>query len=183
VGVGFSGDGNTGQVKGSCGVIGPADGNDSAECEEGCGKHVVERRVMIQTNRSHTIIHIAWWSKCWSDADRKCAPFYLEAYTFSWGLAKSRFYALSFPFPLYAYSDYLPLKWVRKCDKGPVFAFTLEQLSDLAWVHTYIPGPLNTLCDGLSRYPLLGLRVLAHRNHPSSHHPPRPPTRFLPGLA
>jgi hypothetical protein len=37
----------------------------------------------------------------------------------------------------------------------------LEQLSDLSWIHTYIPGPLNTLYDGLSRYPLLGPRVLA----------------------
>jgi transposase InsO family protein len=86
----------------------------------------------------------------------------LIADTFLWGLAKSRFYALSSPFPLYAYSDHLPLKWVRKCDKGPVSAFTLEQLSDLSWIHTYIPpGPLNTLYDGLSRYPLLGPRVLA----------------------
>jgi hypothetical protein len=67
---------------------------------------------LTQTNRSHTIthndasrLHIAWWSKCWSDADRKRAPFYLEADTFLWGLAKSRFYALSSPFPLYAYSE------------------------------------------------------------------------------
>jgi hypothetical protein len=121
------------------------------------------------TDRPHTIthndssrLHIAWWLKCWSEADRKRAPFYyLEADTFLWGLAKSRFYALSSPYPLYAYSDHLPLKWVRKCDKGPVSAFTLEQLSDLSWIHTYIPGPLNTLYDGLSRYPLLGPHVLA----------------------
>ncbi len=119
-------------------------------------------------NRTHTIthndairFHIAWWSKTWSDADRKRAPFYLEADTFLWGLAKSRFYALSSPYPLYASSNHLPLKWVRTCDKGPVSAFTLEQLSDLAWVHTYIPGPQNTLYDGLSRYPLLDPRVLA----------------------
>ncbi len=50
---------------------------------------------------------------------------------------------------------------MRKCDNGPVSAFTLEQLSDLSWIHTYIPGPQNTLYDGLSRYPLLGPRVLA----------------------
>ncbi len=123
---------------------------------------------LTQPNRPHTIIHndasrlhIAWWSKCWSDADRKRAPFYLEADTFLWGLAKSRFYALSTVYPLYSYNDHLPLKWVRKCDKGPVSAFTFEQLSDLSWVHTYIPGPQNTLYDGLSRYPLLGPRVLA----------------------
>jgi hypothetical protein len=42
-----------------------------------------------------------------------------------------------------------------------VSAFTLEQLSDMAWIHSYIPGPENTLYDGLSRCPLLGPRVLA----------------------
>jgi hypothetical protein len=26
--------------------------------------------------------HVAWWSKTWSEADRKRAPFYLEADTF-----------------------------------------------------------------------------------------------------
>ena len=31
----------------------------------------------------------------------------------------------------------------------------------MSWIHTYIPGPLNTLYDGLSRYPLLGPRILA----------------------
>jgi hypothetical protein len=62
---------------------------------------------------------------------------------------------------LYASSDHLPLKWVRHCEKGPVSAFTIEQLSDIHWVHFYIKGPDNTLFDALSRYPLLGPRVLA----------------------
>ena len=50
---------------------------------------------------------------------------------------------------------------MRHCDKGPVSDFTVEQLSDVSWVHSYIPGPDNTLFDALSRYPLLGPRVLA----------------------
>ncbi len=68
---------------------------------------------------------------------------------------------MSSPFPLYASSDHLPLKWVRQCEKGPVSSFTIEQLADLQWVHSYIKGPDNTLFDALSRYPLLGPRVLA----------------------
>ncbi len=55
----------------------------------------------------------------------------------------------------------MPLKWVRKCEKGPVSEFTIEQLSDLSWIHSYLPGPENSLFDALSRYPLLGPRVLA----------------------
>jgi hypothetical protein len=123
---------------------------------------------LIPSNRLHTIPHnldtrlnIAWFSKTWSEADRKRAPFYLEADTLLWGLAKCRFWALSSPFPLYASSDQLPLKWIRKCEKGPISEFTIEQLLDIQWVHSYITGPENSLFDALSRYPLLGPRVLA----------------------
>jgi hypothetical protein len=86
--------------------------------------HTIVR--LTTTNTLHTIPHtidtrhnIAWFSKVWSEADRKRAPFYLEADTLLWGLAKCRFWALSSPFPLYAFSDHLPLKWVRKCEKDP----------------------------------------------------------------
>ncbi len=123
---------------------------------------------LTDSNTLHTIPHnndtrlnIAWFSKTWSEADRKRAPFYLEADTLLWGLAKCRFWALSSPFPLYASSDHLPLKWIRKCDKGPVNEFTIEQLSDIQWIHSYISGSDNSLFDALSRYPLLGPRVLA----------------------
>ncbi len=98
---------------------------------------------LISSNRLHTIPHtldtrlnIAWFSKTWSEADRKRAPFYLEADTLLWGLAKCRFWAISSPFPLYTSSDHLPLKWIRKCEKGPVSEFTIEQLSDIQWVHS-----------------------------------------------
>jgi hypothetical protein len=120
------------------------------------------------SNTSHTIPHnsdtrlnIAWFSKTWSEADRKRASCYLETDALLWGLAKCRFWALSSPFPLYASSDHLPLKWIHKCEKEPVSEFTIEQLSDIQWVHSYIPGPENSLFDALSRYPLLGPRVLA----------------------
>ncbi len=68
---------------------------------------------------------------------------------------------MSSPFPLNAFSDHLPLKCIRTCDKGPVSEFTVEQLSDISWVHSYIKGSNNTLFDALSRYPCLGPRVLA----------------------
>jgi hypothetical protein len=42
-----------------------------------------------------------------------------------------------------------------------VSEFTIEQLSDFSWIHSYIPGPENSLFDALSRCPLLGQRVLA----------------------
>jgi hypothetical protein len=49
-----------------------------------------------------------------------------------------------------------------KCDKGPVSEFTIEQLFDIQWIHSYVPGPENSLFDAsFSRYPLLGPRVLA----------------------
>jgi hypothetical protein len=76
--------------------------------------------LLDDTHTAHTIPHndhirrvIAWFSKTWSDADRKRAPFYLEADALLWGLSKYRFWAMSSPFPLYASSDHLPLKWVQ----------------------------------------------------------------------
>ncbi len=113
------------------------------------------------TPLTHATNNIAWLSKVWSEADRKRALFYLEADTLLWGLAKCRFWALSSPFPLYAFSDHLPLNWVRKCEKGPVSEFTIEQLSDVSCIPSYLPGPEDSLFDALSRYPLLGPRVLA----------------------
>ena len=62
--------------------------------------------------------NICWFSRCWTEAERKRAPFYLEAHVLLWGLEKVRFWALSSPFPLYVTSDHLPLKWIRKCEKG-----------------------------------------------------------------
>ncbi len=62
---------------------------------------------------------------------------------------------------LYASSDHLPLKWIRKCEKGPVSKFTVEQLSDIQWIHSYVPGPEKSLFDALSCYPLLDPCVLA----------------------
>ncbi len=62
---------------------------------------------------------------------------------------------------MYVTSDHLPLKWIRKCEKGFISNWTIENLSDLHWVHSYLPGPDNSLFDSLSRYLMLGSRVLA----------------------
>ncbi len=68
---------------------------------------------------------------------------------------------VSLSFVRHASSDHLPLKWVPQCEKGPVSSFTIEQLADIQRVHSYIKGPDDMLFDALSRYPLLGPRVLA----------------------
>jgi hypothetical protein len=109
--------------------------------------HATHTIVRLTTNDVlHTIPHtvdtrhnIAWFSKVWSEADRKRAPFYLKADTLLWGLAKGRFWALSSPFPLYAFSDHLPLKWVRKCEKGPVSEFTIYRTALRSVVDPFLP--------------------------------------------
>ena len=101
------------------------------------------------------------FSKCWkTPALANRPPFYLEADALLWGLDITRFWSLSSPFPLYAQSDHLPLKWVKHSEKGPVSAFQIERLSDVDWVHSYVPGPSNHQ-DSYSRYPMLGPRQLA----------------------
>jgi hypothetical protein len=65
-----------------------------------------------------------------------------------------KYYALSSPFPLYTYSDHMPLKWMEKT----------EHLSEFNTVHQYIQGKVNTLPDyACSRYPMLGPKQLATR--------------------
>jgi hypothetical protein len=60
----------------------------------------VSNSLHIIAHNLNTRLNIAWFSKTWSEADRKRAPFYLEADTLLWGLAKCRFWALASPFPL-----------------------------------------------------------------------------------
>jgi hypothetical protein len=97
------------------------------------------------------------------EALRLRPPFYLEADALLWGTNEVKFYALSSPFPLYTYSDHLPLNWMKKSEKGPVSQFLVEQLSELDTIHQYIPGHLNSVADALSRFPLLGPKQLAPR--------------------
>jgi transposase InsO family protein len=106
---------------------------------------------------------IAFFSKAWTEAQRLRPPFYLEADSLLWCTNETKFYALSSPFPLYTYSDHMPLQWMRKSEKGPVSQFLIEQLSELDTVHQYIQGHLNSVADAASRYPLLGPKRLAPR--------------------
>ena len=106
---------------------------------------------------------IAYFSKAWTDSQRLRPPFYLEADSLLWATDESKFYALSSPFPLYTYSDHMPLSWMRKSEKGPVSQFLIEQLSELETEHQYIQGHLNSVADATSRYPLLGPKRLAPR--------------------
>ena len=106
---------------------------------------------------------ISYFSKAWTDTERKKPPFYLEASALLWGIEKCRIYALSSRFPLHTYSDHLPLRWMDKCDKGAISSFMIEQLSDIERVHSYIPGEENVISDAVSRYPMLGPNRIAPR--------------------
>jgi hypothetical protein len=107
-------------------------------------------------------------SKAWDDTQRLRPPFYLEGDLLLWCTEKSRYYALSSPFPLYTYSDHMPLKWMEKPEKGPISSFILERLSDVETIHQYIQGRVNTLPDACSRYPMLGPKRLATRGQANS---------------
>jgi hypothetical protein len=106
---------------------------------------------------------IAHLSKAWTDSQRLRPPYYLEADSLLWATDEVKFYALSSPFPLYTYSDHMPLSWMEKSEKGPVSQFLIEQLSELETEHQYIQGHLNSVADAASRYPLLGPKRLTPR--------------------
>jgi hypothetical protein len=106
---------------------------------------------------------IQFLSKSWGESERNRPPFYLEADALLWAMNKTKFYSLSSPFPLYTYSDHLPLQWMNKSEKGPVSQFMIENLSELDVIHQYITGPSNSIADAVSRHPLLGPQRLAPR--------------------
>ena len=106
---------------------------------------------------------VQFLSKAWNESQRNRPPFYLEADALLWSTDKCKFYALSSPFPLYTYSDHLPLQWMNASTKGPVSQFLIENLSEIETIHQYISGPTNSIADAASRYPMLGPRRLAPR--------------------
>jgi hypothetical protein len=78
---------------------------------------------------------------------------------------KSKYYALSSPFPLYTYSDHMPLNWMGKTEKGPISSLIIERLSEL---HTVLPGKLNSIPDRCSRFPMLGPKRMETRGYANS---------------
>ena len=86
-----------------------------------------------------------------------------------WGTLKSKHYALCSSFPLYTYSDHMPLSWIDKTEKGPISSFIIEKLSDIETTHQYIQEKVNTVPDAFcSRYPMLGPKRLATRGFMNS---------------
>ena len=59
---------------------------------------------------NHAVIFFL--SKAFDETQRLQPPFYLEGDSLLWCTLKCKFYALSSPFPLYTYSDHMPLKWM-----------------------------------------------------------------------
>jgi hypothetical protein len=113
---------------------------------------------------------IFFLSKAFDETQRLRPPFYLEGDSLLWCTLKAKFYALSSPFPLYTYSDHMPLRWMEKTEKGPISSFIIEHLAEFETVHQYIQGKHNTLPDSCSRYPMLGPKRLATRGLANSVH-------------
>jgi hypothetical protein len=89
---------------------------------------------------------IFFLSKAFNETQGLKPPFYLEGDALLWGTEKFRYYALSSRFPLYTYSDHMPLNWMQKTDKGPISSFIIERLSEIETVHQYIiQGRLNAI--------------------------------------
>jgi hypothetical protein len=116
-----------------------------------------------KTHAPENHVVIFFLSKAFDETQRLRPPFYLEGDSLLWCTKKSKYYALSSRFPLYTYSDHMPLKWMEKTEKGPISSFILEHLSEIETVHQYIQGKVNTLPDACSRYPMLGPKRLVTR--------------------
>jgi hypothetical protein len=110
---------------------------------------------------NHAVIFFL--SKVHTETHRLKPPFYIEGDALLWGTHKCKYYALSSRFPLYTYSDHMPLNWMQKTEKGPINSFIIERLSEIETIHQYIQGKMNGIPDSCSRYPMLGPKQLAAR--------------------
>jgi hypothetical protein len=66
----------------------------------------------LHAPENHAVIFFL--SKAFDETQRLRPPFYLEGDSLLWCTKKSKYYALSSRFPLYTYSDHMPLKWKRQ---------------------------------------------------------------------
>jgi hypothetical protein len=114
----------------------------------------------------HAVIFFIF--KAFNETQRVKHPFYLEGDALLWATDKSRYYALSSPYPPHTYSHHMPLNWMHKTEKGPISSFIIERLAEIDTVHQYVQGKLNTLPDACSRFPMLGPRDLAPRGYTHS---------------
>ncbi len=110
---------------------------------------------------NHAVIFFL--SKSFTETERLKPPFYQEGDSLLWGTWKSTYYALSSPFPLYTYSDHMPLNWMVKTEKGPISSFIIERLSEIHTAHQCIPGKLNSIPDSCSRFPMLDPKLMETR--------------------
>jgi hypothetical protein len=115
---------------------------------------------------NHAVIFFL--SKSFTETERLKPPFYLEGDSLLWGTFKAKYCALSSPFPLYTYSDHMPLNWMGKTEKDPISSFIIERLSELHTIHQYIPGKLNSIPDSCSRFPMLGPKRMETRGYANS---------------
>ena len=104
---------------------------------------------------------IRYYSKSWDDAMRRRPPYYKEADALITGMTLASYYSLATPFPLLAKTDQAPLRYIDTSAKGPVVAWRIENLGGIPYEIEYVPGKLNVAPDALSRYPMLGPKVLA----------------------
>jgi hypothetical protein len=59
-------------------------------------------------------------SKAFDETQRLKPPFYLEGDSLLWGTWKSKYYALCSKYPLFTYSDHIPLNWTHKTERDPI---------------------------------------------------------------
>lgn len=101
------------------------------------------------------------YSKAWKNERRRYPPYYLEAIALLAGLTKAREFSDCTPYPVVAYTDHLPLTYIKKSSRGPVSAWRIENLAGLDYHVRYRPGAANIIPDALSRYPVLGPQRLS----------------------
>ena len=88
-------------------------------------------------------------------------PYHKEAKACMNAMGLIQPFASGSPFRVQVFTDHSPLTWIKHTSgKCPVSQFLVDKLSSMDFLMNYIKGPDNIVADAISRFPMLGPRVL-----------------------
>ena len=126
----------------------------------GMGAHLCQLRHPVADEDLHKVpdenkLTIAFYSARFDDNMQQRPVYYREAKAIMWGLEKSKEFTEQNPHEVCVVTDHSPLQWIKSTHKGAVSAWLIENAAETDFRVVYIPGPVNTTADALSRVPFV----------------------------
>jgi hypothetical protein len=102
---------------------------------------------------------IAYFSKKYTLAETRWAPYVREAYALTWALSKSKDFVQAAQDTPIVFIDQKPLLWLSSARSPKVVRWVVEILQELDYKLVYRPGPEHLGADAFSRVPCVSSGV------------------------